>query len=244
MAKWPQYKANGDSAVLIEFENIISEDINDSVQQMALAIDRQKLDYIIEIVPTYRSLCVYYNALIIKYNDIVTVLQNIYQQIDKYDTVPTMLIEIPVCYDKVYAPDLDHVAKVNHLTRQEVIDIHSAPNYRIYMLGFSAGFPYLGGLDARIATPRLSEPRTSVAAGSVGIAAEQTGIYPEKSPAGWQIIGRTPLKLYDVTRTEPILLKAGDYLHFYPINGQQFNEIAANRAAYKLIKKSYQRGAL
>ncbi len=244
MSKWPQYKANGDSAVLIEFENIISEAVNDNVQRFAVAIDTSKCDYIIETVPAYRSLCVYYDTQQINYAEIVALLQKIYQQLTESSRTAAMLVEIPVCYEEPFALDLAHVAKVNHLTKREVIDIHCSPYYRIYMLGFTAGFPYLGGLDKRIATPRLNKPRTNVAAGSVGIAAEQTGIYPTASPAGWQIIGRTPLKLYDVTRTEPILLKAGDYLHFYPINGQQFNEIAANRAAYKLIKKSYQRGAL
>ncbi len=243
MTEWPQYKVYGDSAVLIEFDNIISEAVNDKVQQLAAAIDGAKCDYIIEVVPAYRSLCVYYNALAIEFADMVEVLRNIYQQVDQCDLAPAMLVEIPVCYDEAFAPDLAHVAKVNGLTKQEVIDIHSAAEYRIYMLGFTAGFPYLGGLDKRIATPRLSEPRTSVAAGSVGIAAEQTGVYPEESPAGWQIIGRTPLKLYDATRAEPILLKAGDYLHFYPISSQHFAEIAADRAAYKLIKRPYQRGA-
>ncbi len=242
MSKWPQYKANGDSAISIEFENIIAEPVNDKVQQMALAIARQKCDDIVEVVPTYRSLCVFYNALKTNYDDLVFRLKTIYQQIDNTQSSAATLIEIPVCYDKIFAPDLEHVAKVNHLTEQEVIDIHCAPHYRIYMLGFSAGFPYLGGLDKRIATPRLTKPRRAVAAGSVGIAAEQTGIYPAESPAGWQIIGRTPLKLYDVTRPQPILLKAGDYLHFYPISSQQFAEITANSRDYQPIKRPYQRG--
>ncbi len=242
MSKWPQYKANGDSAILIEFENVISETVNDKVQQMAMAIDGQNDDAIIEVVPTYRSLCVFYDALKISYDDLVDKLETIYQQLDSTTVSSASLIEIPVCYDKAFAPDLAHVAKVNQLTEQEVIDIHCAPHYRIYMLGFSAGFPYLGGLDKRIATARLNKPRNTVAAGSVGIAADQTGIYPEESPAGWQIIGRTPLKLYDITRSQPILLKAGDYLHFYPISSQQFSEIVANEKDYQPIIRPYQRG--
>ncbi len=238
---YPRYKPNGDSAILIEFNNQISEKVNCQVQQMAAAINRANLDYIDELVPTYRSLCVYYDACAVEYYQVVKTLQDFYDQLGDNPPQDGQLIEIPVCYETPYALDLEQVAAYHGLTDQQVIDLHSAVDYRIYMLGFAPGFPYLGGLDRRIATPRLATPRRSVAAGSVGIAGDQTGIYSLNSPAGWQIIGRTPLQLYDAKRSQPILLKAGDYLRFCPISAQRFAEIEALGADYQIIKRPYLR---
>lgn len=124
--------------------------------------------------------------------------------------------------------DIKNVASYNNLTVDEVIKIHTSREYLIYMLGFTPGFPYLGGMDERIATPRLEVPRTKIYGGSVGIAGSQTGVYPIDSPGGWQIIGRTPLKLYDENREEQILLRAGDFIKFVPITLDEFIEIEKN----------------
>ncbi len=237
----PHYKQNGDSAILIEFDNVISEAVNDAVHQFAAAIIARQLDDVKEVVPSYRSLCVHYDAVAVDYSTMVAALEAVYAERATSCVAPAQIIEIPVCYEMPYALDLARVAAHNHLTPDEVVAIHSSADYRIYMLGFAPGFPYLGGIDKRIATPRLAVPRLAVAAGSVGIAGEQTGIYPLDSPAGWQIIGRTPLKLYDAQRERPILLRAGDYLHFYPISAARFAEIEMAGSAYQLITRPYRR---
>ena len=134
-------------------------------------------------------------------------------------------MEIPVLYGGEYGPDLNYVAEYNHLTPEEVVRIHTSAEYLIYMLGFTPGFSYMGGMDERIATPRLESPRVLIPAGSVGIAGKQTGIYPIDSPGGWQLIGRTPVKLYDAHRDNPILLDAGLHVKFIPVDKSEFQRI-------------------
>lgn len=132
---------------------------------------------------------------------------------------------IPVCYGGEFGEDIAFVASHAGLTEQEVIDIHTGRDYLIFMLGFLPGFAYLGDMDKRLHTPRLSNPRTSIPAGSVGIGGEQTGIYPLASPGGWQLIGRTPVKPYDPTRADPILYRAGDYIRFFAVDEQEYRRI-------------------
>ncbi len=131
-------------------------------------------------------------------------------------------VTIPVCYDTELGPDLNHVAQANGLTREEVIDLHTANEYLVYMIGFAPGFPFLGGMDERIATPRHGDPRAEIPAGSVGIAGKQTGVYPISTPGGWQLIGQTPLKLFSADREVPSLLKAGDRVTFKAISKSEF----------------------
>ena len=138
------------------------------------------------------------------------------------------LVELPVLYGGFCGPDLSFVAQHAGMTEQQIIDIHSAADYLIYMLGFTPGFPYLGGMDARIAVPRLSSPRVKIPAGSVGIAGEQTGVYPIASPGGWQIIGRTPLKLFDPGREQPFLLSAGQTVRFVPIDEAEYRRLGGS----------------
>lgn len=133
--------------------------------------------------------------------------------------------EIPVCYDDCFALDMGNVCEHSHLTRQEVIERHSGRDYLIYMLGFLPGFAYLGGMDESLATPRLDSPRSEIFEGAVGIGGEQTGIYPVASPGGWQLIGKTPLKVYDKERENPILYSAGDYIRFVPVDLDEFKRI-------------------
>jgi inhibitor of KinA len=132
------------------------------------------------------------------------------------------LIRIPVCYAEAYAPDLASLAALHGISSEEVIAIHSAARYRVYMIGFLPGFPYMATVDKKIQTPRLAKPRTRVSAGAVGIAGAQTGIYPSDSPGGWQLIGQTPLKLFDVAKDNPVLLQPGDEVQFYPISIEAF----------------------
>ena len=146
-----------------------------------------------------------------------------------------LITEIPVCYGGVFGPDIENVAKLAGLTVEEVIKIHSQEDYLIYMLGFLPGFTYLGGLDERIHTPRLANPRIKIPAGSVGIGGSQTGIYPLDSPGGWQLIGKTPVKTYDPLREPPILFEAGQYIRFVPVTEDEYYKIED-----KISKGQYQ----
>jgi inhibitor of KinA len=139
------------------------------------------------------------------------------------DTLPPpRTVEIPVCYGGDLGPDIDDVARQHGMSAQDVIDIHASGDYLVYMVGFMPGFAYLGGLSSRIATPRRQTPRTAVPAGSVGIGGEQTGVYPLVSPGGWNLIGRTPLRIFDIDRTDAALLATGDRVRFRPISNGEF----------------------
>lgn len=224
-----RYLLSGDKAVVAEFGNEISEDINKKVISFMRAIEISNLKGIVtEMVPTYRSLMISYNPLKIDFDSLIESLKKIENNLESIELPKPKIHEIPVCYDKVFGIDIENVASHNNLTVNDVIKIHTSRDYLIYMLGFTPGFPYLGGMDERIATPRLEIPRTKIYAGSVGIAGSQTGVYPIDSPGGWQIIGRTPLKLYDEKREEQILLRAGDFIKFVPITLDEFIEIEKN----------------
>ena len=154
------------------------------------------------------------------------------------------VVEVPTVYGGEFGPDLSFVASHNHLSEDEVISIHSGTDYLVYMLGFIPGFTYLGGMDPRIATPRLSSPRTLIPAGSVGIAGEQTGTYPSDSPGGWQIIGRTPVTMYDMAKAQAALLNAGDYVRYVPIDESEFHRIKALGADYIPVIREVEVGDL
>ena len=229
-----RYLTAGDQSLTIEFGNEISEIINSKVRSMRVAIGSRTIGGIIELVPTYCSLVVHYDPLIISYDDLVDTLKALENQLDEISLPEPEVMEIPTLYGGDYGEDIENVANYNGITIEDVVKIHTSKEYLIYMLGFTPGFPYLDKVDKRIATPRLKTPRTKVPGGSVGIAGSQTGIYPTDSPAGWQIIGRTPLKLYDPYREMPILLKAGNYIKFVAIDEDEYKNIeeAVNNRTY------------
>jgi len=182
-------------------------------------------------VPTYCSLTVHYAPEVIRYGALRQKLQELLAVSHRVQKMNTVVMEIPVCYGGEYGPDLDFVAKYNKLSPEEVVRIHASAEYLIYMLGFTPGFTYLGGMSDEIATPRLTTPRVKIPAGSVGIAGTQTGVYPIDSPGGWQLIGRTPVRMYDPDRETPILPEAGQYIKFYAIDKAEYDRIAAEEAA-------------
>ncbi|GAW27611.1 MULTISPECIES: 5-oxoprolinase subunit PxpB [unclassified Carboxydocella] len=216
----------GDKGVVVEFGNSISKEINKKIRSLMLAIEQAELPGIMELIPTYRSLLVLYEPLAWKYGDLILQLEKIEANLGSLKLPEPQVILLPVVYGGEYGPDLNFVSEHAKLTPEEVIKIHTGTDYLIYMLGFTPGFPYLGGMDERIATPRLQTPRTKIPAGSVGIAGSQTGVYPIESPGGWQIIGRTPVKLFDPAREKPVLLQAGNYVRFYQITPEEYQEIA------------------
>jgi KipI family sensor histidine kinase inhibitor len=212
----------GDSALLIEFGDEVDLALNVRVHALARALNALSLPGIGEAVPTYRSLLLHYDAALLTYEDVVAVARDALIRVETTDHAPPRVVEVPTCYGGDHGPDLEYVARKSGLSAQAVINLHSSVLYPVYMLGFSPGFAYLGGLAEAIATPRLDSPRTRVPAGSVGIAGTQTGIYPISTPGGWQIIGRTPLRLFDPERATPALLQPGDRVRFVPIGAAQF----------------------
>lgn len=217
------FKPAGDSALVIIFGNEINESVNKKVHAVANAIEKAKPEWLIEVVPTYTSIYVYYDPLKINYQEILKAVEPFLSAEPKEEE--HRVVEIPTVYGGEFGPDIEFVANYNGLTVDDVIELHSKPSYRVYMLGFTPGFAYLGGMDERIATPRLEKPRLKVPAGSVGIAGKQTGIYPLESPGGWRLIGRTPLRLFDPNKALPTLLQPGDYVKFVPIDEEEFWEI-------------------
>ena len=214
----------GDQAVTVEWGSTIDEHINRQVHAFARKVEALSHPAITEVVPTYRSATVHYRPEVLSYEELKQLLLSLTQGgPEEGEELP--VVEIPVCYGGEYGPDLEEVAQHCSLTPEEVIARHTAPTYRIYMLGFTPGFPYLGGMDPSIAAPRRKEPRIHIPAGSVGIAGEQTGVYPIVSPGGWQLIGRTPLRLFDPQREQPILLSAGAGIRFVPIDEETFRKM-------------------
>ena len=219
----------GDSALVVEFGDTINLEVNRKVLALNYALMQQKILGVEECVPTYRSLLVRYDPVKTTYEQLVFQIKDIEKQVQKtmkYEEDKKEIV-IPVVYGGVYGPDLKDVAELHGLTEEEVIRIHSEKPYRVYMIGFVAGFPYLGIVDDAIATPRLKTPRLRVPEGSVGIAGKQTGIYPCEAPGGWRIIGRTPVKLFDPSKEPPALLKPGNIVKFKPITEKEYESSKA-----------------
>ncbi|SFG15223.1 5-oxoprolinase subunit PxpB [Oribacterium sp. WCC10] len=217
----------GDSSLLIQFEQVISPEVNQKIAAAAKLIKAQQISGIIDMIPTYCSLLINYNPLVISYADLYKRVESIVRMESRSEAGRKKVWEIPVLYGGEYGPDIATIADHAGITEEEVIRIHTSRDYLIYMLGFLPGFTYLGGLDERIHTPRLSTPRVRIPAGSVGIGGSQTGIYPMDSPGGWQLMGMTPVKTYDPERETPILVEAGDYIRFVPVTEEEYREIKA-----------------
>lgn len=222
--KYPRILPAAECSVIVEFGNEISNEINALISGFTSSMNEVS-EGIIEVIPTFRSALITYNPRVLSYEKITEIIDEKLENVSVSSEETKRVIEIPVCYGGKHGPDLEFVAKNAGMTTQEVIDLHSSKPYLIYMLGFQPGFPYLGGLDPRLFTPRLESPRAQIPAGSVGIGGEQTGLYPVASPAGWQIIGTTPVKAYNPARTPAIPYEAGDHIQFIPITEAEFREI-------------------
>ncbi len=214
----------GDAALVVEFEERIDPAISARGAALADALQAEHIAGVRDIVPTYRSVTVYFDPRRTDQPQLVETVERLATTPVTADRPSRPPIVVPVCYGGAYGPDLPDVASYANLSEADVVDIHSGGRYRVMMLGFTPGFAYMGAVDARIAAPRLATPRASVARGSVGIAKEQTGIYPGETPGGWRLIGRTPLRPFDMSRPEPFLFHAGDEVRFVPITPREFDD--------------------
>jgi KipI family sensor histidine kinase inhibitor len=224
----PRISICGECAVTVEFAERIDRRTNVRVQRLAAALPAHLGSAAIRaLIPAYRSLLVRYDPWICSYERLCQVVEDCLaaEPSGAGEGAPAgRRLEIPVCYGGAYGPDLEALAAARGLTPQEAAALHSAADYCVYMIGFTPGYCYLGGLDERLATPRRKEPRLQVPAGSVGIAERQTGIYSIASPGGWQIVGRTPLVLFAPQRGDPFLLRPGDSIRFRPISTEEFED--------------------
>jgi inhibitor of KinA len=215
----------GDSAVVVEFEERIDPAVNARVISLADALQAAAIAGVRDVVPTFRSVAVYFDPLRTDYNAVLETIEREGGHSSAAAAGARTPMRIPVCYGGDLGPDLPQVAAFAKMSEDDVVALHSSRVYRVFMLGFVAGFAYMGIVDARIAMPRHSTPRVRVPVGSVGIAGVQTGIYPAETPGGWQLIGRTPVKPFDAARAEPFLMKAGDAVRFAPIDRADYERL-------------------
>ena len=227
----PEVRACGDRMVMVAFEPVISPEINGAVHSLTDALDAARVPGILECSPSYHSLGIHYDPLQIGYAEVVRRVREIVESDQRHQRRAVRCVEVPVIYGDDFGPDLKSVASARGLSTEAVVALHSEAVYRVCMIGFTPGFPYLSGLPETLATPRMPKPRTSVPAGSVAIGGRQCGIYPVNSPGGWSILGRTPLRLFDVQQVEPCLLSPGDEVVFRRISAQEFDEIAFQAGA-------------
>lgn len=211
-----------DSSLLVEFGTVIAAEIQDQVLGLFHALQAQGHAHIRNLHPGYASLLVDFDPLAITREEVATLVQSLVKAGYVQRDADSKVVEIPVCYDAEFGPDLAEVAAHTKLSVEEVIRLHSGAMYRVYFLGFTAGFAYLGGMPEVLHTPRLPTPRRAVAAGSVGIAGGQTGIYPTQTPGGWRLIGRTPVRMFDAQAEPATRVQAGDRIRFVAIDRAKF----------------------
>jgi inhibitor of KinA len=227
VSAFPRIVTAGDSALIVEFEERIDTAVNARAIALAGAIAARHLDGVRDVVPTYRTVAIYFDPLRVDYDQLLALASPAADPAERADAEavapsPTT-VRIPVCYGGDLGPDLPEVASFAGATEDEVVQLHWSMTYRVFMVGFVAGFAYLGTVNPRIAMPRHSTPRLRVPAGSIGIAGAQTGVYPAETPGGWRLIGQTPLKPFDPQRADPFLMKAGDAVAFYPITRTEYD---------------------
>ncbi len=219
----PRFLNAGDEAIVVEFGNDISLETNGQVHALAEAAEDAVIEGVIGVVPSYRSALVQYDSMRTTQTEVREALESLLEELSRQpedDKERSSVVHVPVLYGGDFGPDIDFVAEHNGISVEEVVTLHTEPLYPVYMMGFSPGFPYLGGLSERLVTPRMQTPRVEIPAGSVGIAEAQTGVYPVASPGGWRLIGRTPLSFFDHKRTPPSLLDAGDFVRFTPLQDE------------------------
>lgn len=218
------FRIMGDRSLLVELGDRISPDVNREVRELFVILDRNPVKGVLETIPAYRSLLIIYDPLITNSMLLQHQIEDLQKKSEVIDIPEPKTVEIPVAYGGEFGPDLEWVARYHKTSTEEVIRLHTGTSYQVYMIGFTPGFPYMGELPERLATPRRQTPRTMIPEGSVAIAQRQTGIYPVESPGGWHILGRTPMKLFDPLQIPPTLLEMGDLVRFFSIKEVEFNQ--------------------
>ena len=214
----------GDSAVVVSFPEYIDPLVNAHCVALACEIRSRRIPWIRDVVEAYASVTVYIDPLAIEDATAVEIVRGVAIATAAIAEEPPPL-RLPVCYGGEYGPDISEVSRYAQCSEHDVIRRHSSVTYRVYMLGFLPGFAYLGKVDQVIAIPRRNNPRLAVQAASVGIAGQQTGVYPSQSPGGWQIIGRCPSRLIDWSKKEPFLLGAGKRVRFDPVSEDEYERL-------------------
>ncbi len=223
----PKFLPAGDLAVSVELGDEISREVNARVRALEYLIQQKALAGVVETVPSFRSLLVYYDPLVVGYEELTAALRPLVSQARPDVLPPARTVEIPCCYGGDLGFELEAAAAKLGLTREELVNLHAGADYHVYFVGFTPGLPYMTGMPDRLTIPRLETPRTRTPAGSVGIGGVQCCIYSVESPGGFWVLGRTPLRLYDPTALEPILLRAGDHVNFRSIDRSEFDAISA-----------------
>ncbi len=219
----PKFRVMGDRSLLVELGDRIDREVNRRVRMLCHQVRDRKVCGVIELIPGYAGVLVIFDPLKIALAALKTVIVRAMEPGVPFHMPAPRTLRIPVAYGGDFGPDLNWLAEYHQLTPDAVIRYHTAITYQVYMIGFTPGFPYLGEVPVEIAAPRRSTPRTHVPRGSVAIAQRQTGIYPAASPGGWQVIGRTPIRLFDPAAFPPTPLEAGDLVTFYAIEREVFD---------------------
>jgi inhibitor of KinA len=240
MKEFPTFREFGERAILISWEAIIDDKTHRKVMRMDAFLNENFNENIVETVPTYHSLAVFFKKGL-SGNLFIKKIKKEYSETVEIPSDDAFIFKIPVCYDAEFAPDLKYVAEYHSLSEKEVVKLHTEALYKIYFLGFLPGFPYLGGLPETLSTPRRKSPRQYIEEGSVATGGSQAGIYTVPSPGGWHIIGKSPLRFFNVEKSVPVLLQAGDYIQFVPIDKNQMKRIETEveLGIYHLEKEVY-----
>ncbi|PSL40264.1 inhibitor of KinA [Planomicrobium soli] len=212
----------GDHSIIIEIGQEISEEVQNQVRTISQLLEKKQPRWLLEIIPAFTTIAVFYTPTVASYATVEAELKELLQQPEEVAASETRTVEIPVCYGGEFGPDLEFVAEHNGLTPEEVIDIHTSGSYSVHMIGFAPGFPFIGGMSEKIAAPRRDSPRLRIPERTVGIAGKQTGVYPIETPGGWQLIGRTPIRLFRPDQEVPSLLRAGDKIIFKKITESEY----------------------
>ena len=219
----PSFSPLGDGAIVIELGNEIDEQTEQLVRKVGALLENREPAWMIEFIPAFITVTVFYDPCIAAYGDVQKELAELSAHLGEELAIESKTVVIPVCYGGEFGPDLEFVAQHNGLTVREVIAIHTAGNYSVNMIGFAPGFPFLRGMSEKIAAPRRDSPRLRIPERTVGIAGMQTGVYPIETPGGWQLIGRTPLRLFRPENRIPSLLRAGDKVTFREISVEDYH---------------------
>jgi inhibitor of KinA len=214
-----------DQALLVSFGEEITLSSHERVRRLLRMLEVQPIAGVRNLHPAYCSLLVKFDALKLRHSELQKVLRAYLRRMEKMNLPEPRLVEIPVCYGAEYGPDLSEVAALHGMTAAQIIELHASKEYLVYFLGFVPGFAYLGELPEKLVTPRLAAPRRIVPAGSVGVAGNQTGVYPFVTPGGWRLLGRTPVAMFRTDREGLSLLSIGDRVRFTPISRERFAEL-------------------